>query len=159
MERVKVFLLTMLVGFILAVFGPHVLAADKQISGKPSISEYLGEKGRQYIEGLEDLTKTYAPQAVEAGLTVIKIEGYQKIGLGLFSMFFLWIPVVLMGKATQPHRAKAHSDAAWLVYLLTWGGCGFFWVCGLFSLLNIWNWVAIIEPKLWIAHRVFEKFI
>ena len=161
--RVKVFVGLMLLGFVLAM-APHVFADNATTDKVNKTLDFLGEKGSQYITGLEELTKEYAPQAVDAGFMVIKLHGYQNLVFGGFLVVFLWIPIVWVWKITatdvkeetDPYGIPDGAIAARVVVSII-GISGM--LIGGGKLLNLWNWVAIIEPKLWIAHRVFEKLL
>lgn len=105
-----------------------------------------------YADSLEELTKQYAPEVVDASLMVVQINGIQSLLLGLL----LSIITYCLYKAIRLIIKHEHAEegAAILVafVLFTLGGAGFY-------LFNIWNWVAIFEPKLYIAKEVLDKVI
>jgi len=142
------------------------------------MSEELEEKAVEVIDkamdGMDQLTamlaevaEKYGPEVVDAGLNVARISAasiliHATVGLILlFALFRVGIPLTLKFRATIPDRDKNDIEF-WGPTLMVWlfigglissVGLGAF---GALKIFNLWNWVGIIEPKLWIAHRVLN---
>lgn len=115
-------------------------------------------------EKLAQLAEQYGPDVVNAGIEVARFTaagkllsgvGYAIVGWALYKTS-MW----LFAKA----KAWAEEDEGhpFAIFSGVGGGVVFLGVIAAFysalaPFFSIWNWVGLIEPKLWIAHRILEK--
>lgn len=109
----------------------------------------------EVITQLQNVVKDNAADAVNFGLGVIRINGFAWISLGILfaglGIFVFWLCSDC--KICKEHNASDEDK-------------GFLYLMGfLFSLISacflfyIWNWVAIFQPKLWLAHQILAKAV
>jgi hypothetical protein len=123
-----------------------------------SFTEKLGAKALEYLNGLEALTAKYAPDVVDAALTVVQINGAQRLLTGALCAILALITVWAFFKWLMPRLMNSDADPVWIFFgVLTTGAFIVAGVKAAHNLLDIWNWVAVIEPKLYIAYKIFEK--
>lgn len=146
--------------------GNKALAEGNRLLGNTnSAIEYFGQKGADYITALEEFTIKYAPQvakeAVDAALGVVRINGIQQLVygfLGLALQIVLIIFFVVLLKKTAKIQDGSDRIPAIFVLVLVEGGASLFTSMFLtVKLFNVWNWIMVYEPKLWIAKALFDK--
>lgn len=117
------------------------------------------------LSGLKDLVSKYGSDAVDLGLNVIRIEGVSQILIGLVLWMFVVFGVVLFMKmndfrkhllSENPKNDNFAPEFAMFVGVAISIGTGF---ASIFFIFNIWNWVAIFAPQLYLAHKVVEKIL
>lgn len=115
-------------------------ALDKITAGADVLTAKLGELATQY-----------GPDVVDAALMVARVEAGQFL---IFGVVALVISAVFFPIARRAQK----SDPSWN----TPKAC-FFWILTLTPLaasakhlLDVWNWVGLFEPKLWIARRLLD---
>ena len=142
------------------------------------MSETLENKAVEVIDkamdGMDQLTvmlagvaDKYGAEVVDAGLAVARISAasnliYAFVGWLMFIgiLKLLWYGAMKY-RMTFDECDKNDGDF-WGPVLLSSVGIGVFTliVCfmelGAFNILNLWNWVGVVEPKLWIAHQVLK---
>ena len=98
----------------------------------------------------------YTPDVVNAVLDVTVIAGSQNIVTGLF---WLILAIVTARICFKTDWGKTYDDITCdQVKKLLFGAVAI--VSSLvttYYLLDVWNYVAIISPKLYIAHQIIEK--
>lgn len=138
---------------------------DKAMVGAEKLTEKLAELAQQY-----------GPDVVNAGIEVARLTAagslLQAIGWALAGAALSAISVRLYRRAVKrDEEMRAAKEFAAPAFSLTdyWslerkipsglfaGAAAFAFVCTGTRLFNIWNWVGVVEPKLWIAHRILEK--
>lgn len=140
------------------------------------MSEKLEEKTVEVIDkamdGMDQLTimlaevaEQYGPEVVDAGLAVARISAgaalvHAAIGLALiYALFRLGIPLTLKFRAMLPEHDQNDFEFIFPIGF-SWGIVGGGTMIAAFAgfgaegFFNLWNWVGLVEPKLWIAHRV-----
>lgn len=135
------------------------VAADAAVDAKGKLAEYSSV--------LTELTKEYAPQAVDAGLMVVKLTGLQNLLIGgvcLIIATILWaLYFTKWWKHTNTFRITSYDDyptQGKAFGALTLGLTTSPLIIAVFNTLgHIWNWVAVFEPKLYIAYRLFHKLL
>lgn len=127
------------------------------------IATVVGDKALQYLDLFEQAVVKYSPDAVEAVLMVTRVHGLSIIIPALVALLVgivvgVWgVRFIRKGFALQKQHEEGFPHVV--------GGACMFFVSILFlgeslsKLLNIWNWVAIIEPKLWLAYKMFDKVL
>ena len=120
----------------------------------------------------------YSPDVADAALWVVRIEGVSALIYGVIGLFAIAIAIILFrkylwhnsqytaefklycskqGVEERIHRNNANNHYFWRLAFgfsalgFTFVGFGF-----LKKLLDIWNWVAVFEPKLYIAKQIID---
>jgi hypothetical protein len=126
---------------------------DKAMIGAEKLTEKMAE-----------LAVQYGPDVVNAGLSVAQYQATQQLIYGTLmctaSLGVMYAAYWLLGYCKRLNEEKGQHEPREIfsvvsglyfglgLVLMAWGGV---------KLFNIWNWVGIFEPKLWIAHRILEK--
>ena len=117
-------------------------------------------KAKEYAGALETLTKEYAPEVVNAGLMVVRINGIQSLLTGFLGVLWLAAVMAIFFWRWVPHTSTWTNEDD-RVFGITMGAAVALVVSvpGLIlsTRLAVWNWVAVFEPKLWLAKAVFAK--
>lgn len=119
----------------------------------------IEDKSIELIEGLEKLTAQYAPDVADAALALTTINGMGNIVFGLFSAVAVFVMYKLIIKLVHISRNTRDDNTEILCILgaITLGvGFIIFFIVAMAKLTNIWNYVAIFEPKLALAYQVFK---
>lgn len=133
------------------------------------------DKAVTYTKQFIDAATPIAKQAYEIGLVTLRIDAAQEIVLSLSivvaAFFFLrkvrgdWMAAAEKAKLPENKRSVFRCETGDHLPL---GGAGHFifgalalfaGVAGIFGVLNVWTWVKLISPQLWLAHRAIEKII
>lgn len=105
---------------------------------------------------LATLAEKYGPEAIDAGLSVVRIKGASELIVGAAGIavsvgaagLARWA-ITRLGKA-EPIDQDGYGFVAVASFFAMVGSAVF----SLHRLLDIWNWVAVFEPKLWIAKKL-----
>lgn len=118
----------------------------------------IAEYTNKVIESLTPI----AQKAYETGLTVIRIDALQAI-ISLILLLFICIPLsIYLFKKIRTERDKSIFQQSDLVM------CGgsialvFSFVISVVSaigLCNIWIWIKLFQPELWLAKTLLEKVL
>ena len=100
-----------------------------------------------------------APQAVDAILAIKVISGIDQLVVGLICL----IITVILGRVGMKHYRKRIENefnednigAIFIGVFLALGVFGF-GIATAHHLLDIWNWVAVFQPKIAIAHDLLN---
>lgn len=121
-----------------------------------------------------------APQAIDLVLKVVSVKGIIHIATGIFFLCVaIFCTVILfkinckykkyekerielenkiqLGLVSYENRIKEKDDSIELIIFGLSGIVSF--IVGMVFLLNIWNYIAIYNPKLYLANEVIEKVI
>lgn len=145
-----------------------------------SKTDEVQQKVVEWMDSIEEGVKEYSPEVVDAGLTVVQLIGLQELVLATIGLLIV-AAIILSGYKTYVsyhEYSKEDSPGNHGTLFKMWGLRVFdsdgdpqagsvaiiiavFTIIGisipsLVSLLNIWNWVAVFYPKLWIAHKAVE---
>lgn len=122
----------------------------------------LEQKVVEMLSGMEQAIGKVAPQALElalkqqmwAGLGCI-VGGFAALLIGLI---LIWLPVrVFKEIKAEGVRSGYSPDQAATVVCCIPSGIGL--LIALINLLNIWNWVAIFDPKTALFHELVSKLL
>lgn len=109
-------------------------------------------------EKLAELAAQYGPDVVNAAIEVARITALRPIIGGAVCAVVSYVLLRFSIKAFQTAKADDWDNPVYIV------GCGFsgiissgFGTAAAIYLFDVWNWVGVFEPKLWIAHRILEK--
>lgn len=130
-------------------------AIDKLVQSADALTAKLGA-----------LAEKYGPEVIDAGLTVVQIEGASNVLVGLIGAAVAGLASVYAPRffrrgqeqwqAYLKNRVGPEGDACMAAGFgnAVVGGIGA--LVALLTLANLWNWVAIFSPKLWIAHKLLN---
>ena len=119
------------------------------------------------VAKLGTLAEKYGPEAIDAGLSVVRIGGVAAVvsgtavGVAAYLAFKFGRSVFVVGqlinrewqKPSTPASAPS-GDFQMLVGVVLLAASGGGLLFAVISVANVWNWVAIFEPKLWIAKKL-----
>ncbi len=111
----------------------------------------LESKAVELLTKFDDLATQYAPDVIDAALNVVVINGLSSIITSLSLFFAVW----LLYKFLKVKIDGIEDEVGKFI------GIVFFWLL-LFSMSSaafariteIWNWIAIFDPKLALAHKL-----
>jgi len=118
----------------------------------------IEEKTVAVLDKLDALATQYTPDVVNGAVTAVKVTAVSNLvwgAIGLACFFAIW----WMARRTLAYyRCKENFNDGDVV-LSTCAGigliiCGIFALTTAFSLFETWNWVAIFNPKLALAHQI-----
>lgn len=152
----------------------EVLEAAPGVEGK--LVEMLDALQNGVVTVGEQVVK-YGPDVADTALWVVRIDG-----IGSLLPAMLLTPILLWGSVKAAKKSIWHAQGL-RKYLSTptpkdrefqhFQGCefrvillgGVSLVAGgiavhqIFKLLDVWNWVAVIEPKLWLAKQIIATVL
>jgi hypothetical protein len=110
---------------------------------------------------LKQVTEEWAPAALELGIQMTFWNGVSQLLLGgLFAVLTAALFYNTM-KALKKSKNASYSDKEG--YLIV---AALLAIAGLIAaiptivmLFNIWNWIAVFNPKLALAHTIFERIM
>ena len=115
------------------------------------------DMAEQFAAKLEGLAVEYGPEVADVTLAAARIDALSYIIPGIF-IFAAWCIWLRIGLGWARSYAGDDDEARCAMY----GGYGVVSVIlfivvamtGSLKWLSPWPWVGLIEPKLWIAHKV-----
>lgn len=145
-------------------------AEEKVISMLDALQSGVAHIGDQVVK--------YSPDVADAALWVVRIDGLGSLLVGVLGFVAIAIAVLLFrravwhtvqykiarelywrtnGKEEQIHKSTADTHDFWKFMLMT---CGFIMggvgLTASFQIMQIWNWVAVFEPKLYIVKQIID---
>lgn len=111
--------------------------------------------------GLSELGKMYGPDVINAAINVSRIEALQGAAMWLiFMAIVVWIPFYPL-KWLHKWKLSAKTyysdgEGEQIVYGLSIVGYILILLV-LFVMFDIWNFIGVVNPKLYIAHQIMEK--
>lgn len=96
----------------------------------------------------------YSPDVANAALWVVRIDGIQCIVTGAFYATIGALGVKYTIKAWRWATKDASDQPVFLVPLVLGVVTGIAVVAASNIVLNVWNWIAVFEPKLWLAKQI-----
>lgn len=123
----------------------------------------------QLAAKMAELAQQYGPEAIDAGLAVARIEAAQGIVKGFVFLIVSAVFSFICYKLTKigfnlariyklPETSYSAPDGTWQIAVGICAGvlASITGITFVVALSDIWNWVGIFEPKLWIAHRLLD---
>lgn len=121
----------------------------------------LQNKLVEIITQLQSIVKDNAADAVNLGLSAIKVEGFSYILLGalclLGSLILLSISYKIWKKWDAEGVTWTQGENYSTYFIIAFVPACALFIFGTLIITYVWNWVAIFEPKLWLAHQVIAK--
>lgn len=123
-----------------------------------NLLEKFGNKALEYTQALEEITKQYTPDVVDAALKVVQLNGV----FSLLEAFVWFLPFCIISCICLYYFWKGvkedDDDKKFFSILISIIPCIVTGIA-ISHLINIWSWVAIFEPKLWIAYKILGKLL
>lgn len=117
------------------------------------MNDQIADKLTQLIDQISHSIISSAPQAVDLTLSVIRVDAIMQIIWGLLlligSIFLFFIPLL--------HSKKDEQLENWEGIMVMFAIAIF--IFSLFFILDFWNWIAIFNTKLALAHQIIQKVI
>lgn len=111
------------------------------------------------IKAVGTLGEKYGPEVIDSALWVVRINGINNILSNVLGVVLaagtVWVCWHYGLKEWRAHDDKENTNPA-IIMSTSFGilfGSIIFIICAS-SVLNIWHWVAIFEPRLWIARKL-----
>ena len=122
----------------------------------------LEVKAVEILDKLDSLVTQYTPDIIEGATSVVQISAVGDLVQGLFMTLGACFLVWLTYKSAMYFEKKKKEGApynSWEIGIflsyIVGGFISFVLVtAGIGAILEIWNWVAIWNPKLALAHKV-----
>lgn len=126
----------------------------------------LEDKAVELIEKFESIAEQHGPQAVELGLDAVRVIGLQSVVGHVVFLFIvlgciygakkMW--VVIKNWNPEDHKGKSVDHGFWPYgpFGMFCGGSGIFGVFFIAGMLDIWGWVALFYPELWLVGKLFR---
>jgi len=121
----------------------------------------LEDKAVELIDKFESIAEQHGPQAIELGLDAVRVIGLQYV-VGHVLVFLIMLSCIYLTKKMGKVVGNCPITERW----------NDFWPCGPFGLLygvsiffggillvrlfNIWGWVALFYPELWLVGKFFR---
>ena len=102
------------------------------------------------IEVFDTVTKSVAPAALELTEGAMVISGIQCVVVGFIILAIAILFQKEVHKEKEKEQVYAHLVGTLAIISVTFYVSSFFW------LFNIWNWVAIFQPKLAIVNKILK---
>ena len=122
----------------------------------------LEQKAVELLDKLDALATKYTPEVIDAATSAVTVTALGNILSGLVGIgaaIFAWW--VTKNFATYCRRKKQEEDwmsdweIGWALGLGVGGiTSGIVALYSVWSLFDVWNWVALFNPKLALAHRI-----
>ena len=122
----------------------------------------MEEKLIEYLEAFESLAVEYTPQAIELASWVARISAIQVIATGIVYVLVAWFLMCLANRFVRRGKEIYRSDESynyemWFVLgtFSCLGSIGLF-AASLLKLLNIFAWVGMFRPEVWIVYKALN---
>lgn len=106
-----------------------------------------------FTDKMAELTKQYGPDVMNAALQMARIDAIQNLVWALCSLAFGGFCVWACTKIHRHNHGRTYNP--WEVPMVVLGLGGLLLlIIGAMGVIDVWVWVGIFEPKLWLAKRV-----
>lgn len=117
----------------------------------------------QAFQRLQELAEKYGPGALELARASVRTDGIASIVIGficgIIAVVLTWITVRLFNRS-YPNGKFADNGYGWgsMIGSIIIGVFAFsFAVSFCMSIFEKWNWIAMVNPDLWLAHVMIAK--
>ena len=122
----------------------------------------LEQKAVELLDKLDTMATKYTPEVIDAATSAVTVTAIGNIlsGLvGIGAVIFTWWATKNFAKyCRRKHQAegwRSDWDVGWALGLGVGGiTSGIIALISVWSLFDVWNWVALFNPKLALAHRI-----
>lgn len=121
----------------------------------------IEDKAVETLSQLEALARQYTPDVIDAAINVTRIDGVAAVVGGMLMLVCVW-PVCVAGLRLHKFFSKKQKEdrySDWELGVMSVQICtpmaiALLVIFGAVLVLDVWNWVAIFEPKLFIAKQI-----
>lgn len=117
----------------------------------------------QVVQAAKEAVTAYGPDAWSLTLKIVQVDGYQHLALtvsfALMAAILLFVSRYLWVWGTKGDRYSGQRDAGGSFSVISSVIAGFLLVAFGISLIDIWAWMAIFHPDLYLAHLAVEKIL
>lgn len=100
--------------------------------------------------------ETLAQSGVNVGSDIVRINAIgELIGGGIAAIIGLIATVVFVAAFARYKETEGEDNVPHIIFGSIFGLIG--WMIALINLANVWNWVALSNSKLALAHQLFDK--
>ena len=122
--------------------------------------ECTEQKAVEILDKLDAITTQYAPDVINSVIKVVQVTGLSRIFYGIIGCFICVIVAKkLANKRTELKKMDGYnSDCEVRVvvsYILGVVVIIVLTICSIFELCDVWNWIAMFDPKLALANKLF----
>lgn len=132
----------------------------KEINVETKIVEMLDALQNGAVKIGEGVVK-YSPDVADAALWVVRIDALENIVFWLLFFTLFTLPLVYIKSiwAFLVSKRDDTDDASVILGRCGVGCCAITAVISFFNLTTIWYWVALFEPKLYLAKQIIKATI
>lgn len=106
-----------------------------------------------FADKLADLAKQYGPEVADAALQMARVDAISTLTPAAIGLIISSIALLNGPRVWRKLKEWDRFDGA-PVGTIYWIASGAVWVPSIFHFLDVWAWVGIFEPKLWLAKRI-----
>jgi hypothetical protein len=126
-----------------------------------SEKEQIKDKILDWMNNAEEIVQQHGGEAVDATLTVVQIEGAGAILSGVAALAICYGMFKLSLKIFPDKRVSV-NDEGMRMFGIAFGTAPAGAITGIYGLVqvgNVWNYVAIFSPKLYLVHQAVSGVI
>lgn len=114
------------------------------------------EYTKQFIEAATPIAK----RAYDIGLVTLRIDAAQSI---VFAVAMLIAAIFIVRRVrsdwSKAEAADEYLPADGVPHVLASIFAAIGGIYGVAAILNVWLWMKLVSPELWLAHRAIEKIV
>ena len=120
------------------------------------------EKAVELLDKLDSLATQYTPEVIDGATSAVTVTAIGELIWGVIGLLSAYL-IFRAGKSLTAFLVKKkEEDGYWSMWEIGFGmssgitifACTILTLTSVFGLFNIWNWVAIYNPELALAHRI-----
>lgn len=121
------------------------------------------QRAVELLDKLDSIATQYAPDVINSAIKVVQVNGLLYIFYGILCIIGCFICVSVTKKLVNTFTELKKSGgyrSDWEVGIAVSYGAGaavtiVLAICSIRGLCNVWNWIAIFDPKLALANKLF----
>lgn len=133
--------------------------SDKLDASAAKVLDKISEGTEAAVTKLGAMADKYGPEVVDSALWVVRVNGLQTLAFAAAGFLLGAVSFALFARPIWRWMLKHldETDGSVLLPLVAfWCATGALAFGNALTLLNVWHWVAIFEPKLWVAKRLLN---
>lgn len=113
-----------------------------------------------FADKLGDMAKQYGPEVADAALTMARIDAVNYLLISIISgviclaLYHFVVRRLWVWSLGYKDKERFADGSEYIPTVLASIVLAFFSSVVIFRLFNLWAWVGVFEPKLWIAKKV-----
>ena len=125
--------------------------------------EGIEQKAVEILDKLDAVATQYASDGINSAIKVVQVNGVADIFYGMIGIIGCFICVIvaikLANKCTELKKRYGYNSD-WEVgvaisYILGAVVTIVLAICSIIELCDVWNWIAMFDPKLALANKLF----